>query len=69
MVRSVRTHGVLRGGLLGLARILRCHRLFFYGGPDPVPERFSWSELKNGYTIFRKRRAHPKEKRKDDGDN
>ena len=35
-IDSVRTHGILRGGLLTTWRILRCHP-FSRGGPDPVP--------------------------------
>ena len=34
--KAIETHGVLRGGMLALGRILRCHP-FHPGGLDPVP--------------------------------
>lgn len=56
LVESVRRHGVLRGTALGLARIARCHHMFFLGGPDPVPDEFSCESIRTPYTIFRKHR-------------
>ncbi|MBN1345793.1 MAG: membrane protein insertion efficiency factor YidD [Phycisphaerae bacterium] len=35
-IESVRTHGCLRGGWLGVKRLCRCHP-FGRGGIDPVP--------------------------------
>ena len=37
-LEAVRVHGVLRGGLLSVWRILRCNP-FCRGGHDPVPAR------------------------------
>ena len=40
-LEAVRLHGALKGGYLGLKRILRCHPVSFLGGGsghDPVPK-------------------------------
>jgi putative membrane protein insertion efficiency factor len=42
---AIQRHGVLRGVVLGVARILRCHP--WSKGPmmDPVPDQFAWRAL------------------------
>lgn len=39
MIEAIEKHG-LKGVLMGITRILRCHP-FVQGGDDPVPDRFS----------------------------
>lgn len=39
MIEALKKHG-LKGFLMGMARILRCHP-FVAGGKDPVPDTFS----------------------------
>jgi len=53
MVDSVMKHGIFKGFIMGVARIFRCSR-FFMGGEDVVPETWSWKQIKDAYTIFRK---------------
>ncbi|WP_057746734.1 membrane protein insertion efficiency factor YidD [Liquorilactobacillus capillatus] len=40
MLEALKKHGALKGTLMGLARLLRCHP-FVRGGYDPVPDHFS----------------------------
>ncbi|WP_057896155.1 membrane protein insertion efficiency factor YidD [Liquorilactobacillus oeni] len=37
---AIQMHGVLKGTLMGVSRILRCQP-FIHGGYDPVPKKFS----------------------------
>ena len=54
-IEAVEKHGIIRGTILGAARIGRCSPSFF-AGYDPVPDTFSWEEIKNE----RKARKKPK---------
>lgn len=40
MLQALDKHGAIKGGLMGLARILHCHP-FAEGGYDPVPNTFT----------------------------
>ena len=42
MVQAIQVHGVIKGLILGCARILRCNP-FFEGGIDPVPPKHRWT--------------------------
>ncbi|MFP4329724.1 MAG: membrane protein insertion efficiency factor YidD [Spirochaetaceae bacterium] len=49
--RAVERHGLIRGGILSAARVLRCSSLFT-GGEDEVPGEFSFSYLRESYQTF-----------------
>ena len=51
--RSVMRFGIMKGTILGFSRILRCSRLY-YGGPDDVPETFSFKEIRARRIAFRR---------------
>ena len=42
---AIERHGALKGGLLSLRRICRCHPGTKTGFIDPVPERLEWRGL------------------------
>lgn len=52
-LEAVEKHGIFKGSVLGIARILRC-RPSFFGGYDPVPETFSWKEVKKQWKARKK---------------
>ncbi len=47
-VESFKRHGLIRGFILSAARITRCHSLYD-GGEDPVPNQFSWRNIRERY--------------------
>ncbi len=42
MIQAIQIHGIIKGLILGCARILRCNPLF-KGGIDPVPPKHRWT--------------------------
>lgn len=54
MVQAVARHGVVKGTILGIARILRCNALYT-GGWDPVPEEFSLKGIRETRRRFSER--------------
>ncbi|MFP3960581.1 MAG: membrane protein insertion efficiency factor YidD [Spirochaetaceae bacterium] len=55
-VDAVLTHGALRGLALGASRVVRCSGGLFEGGYDPVPERFSFAVIREGFRTHRRHR-------------
>ena len=51
---AIERFGVLRGGWLGLKRLLRCHPLSRKFGYDPVPEK--WDEMRANSDVVGKAR-------------
>lgn len=45
MFEALDRHGSLRGLLLGLSRLLRCHPWCRTHWHDPVPKRFTWGDV------------------------
>lgn len=52
-LQAVLKFGIIKGTIMGTMRIGRCRNAFL-GGPDPIPEKWSWNEIKAQYRIRRK---------------
>ena len=46
MMQAIEIHGVVKGLILGIRRILRCN-LWAKGGYDPVPPKGMWTNTTN----------------------
>ncbi|PJB72256.1 MAG: membrane protein insertion efficiency factor YidD [Alphaproteobacteria bacterium CG_4_9_14_3_um_filter_47_13] len=42
MLEAMESHGILKGFLLGIRRILKCHPWHKADFNDPVPKQFTW---------------------------
>ena len=51
MIQAIEKHGVIKGVIMGIGRIMRCHP-FILGGQDPVPDEFTVRRHKD----YRKKR-------------
>ncbi len=47
-IEAFKRHGVIKGIILSVTRITRCHGLYD-GGDDPVPDRFAWEDIRKKY--------------------
>lgn len=59
-IEAVMKHGILKGTLLSVARLFRCIGILYTGGPDEVPEVFSFKAISDGYRRFFRRVAGDK---------
>lgn len=57
---SIMKHGFVKGFILGATRIFRCNAAFFTGGNDPVPETFSFKQIRRSYYRFSRARLKRK---------
>ncbi|MCK5673323.1 MAG: membrane protein insertion efficiency factor YidD [Spirochaetales bacterium] len=49
---SIIDHGIFKGFILSVTRILRCTGVLFSGGEDPVPEEFTFKYISRSYKSF-----------------
>jgi uncharacterized protein len=63
--RAILAHGIVRGVVMGAMRIGRCSSRY-YGGTDPVPDRFELARLRREYPQRSVRRHRQREQRSRD---
>lgn len=51
-LQAVQKFGVIKGTIMGTARLLRCRKSFL-GGPDPVPDTWSWKQIRNDWECYK----------------
>jgi len=49
---SIIDHGIIKGFILSVTRILRCTGILFSGGEDQVPEKFTFKYISRSYKSF-----------------
>ncbi len=54
-LQSVQRFGIIKGSIMGTARLLRCRKSFL-GGPDPVPDEWSWKIIKDTWKSYKIRK-------------
>ena len=52
MMQAVMKFGIIKGTIMGGARLLRCRKSFL-GGPDPVPDEWSWEKIKTDWKAYK----------------
>lgn len=50
---AVKRFGIIKGSILGFSRLFRCRKSYL-GGPDEVPQEFSFEEIKKAYLSYKK---------------
>lgn len=56
-IQVIENHGLLKGVVLGLKRILKCHPWHTKGFYDPPPEEIDWQEI-IGYKSTHSHQSH-----------
>ena len=54
--------GIAKGSISGIARLARCRGKYF-GGPDPVPDKWSWHGVRDEFRARKKPKDFDKDVR------
>ena len=61
-IESVMRFGIIKGTISGCARLIRCRGRYF-GGPDPVPDEWSFNSIRNEFKARKKPKGFDKQVR------